>query len=132
MDGPHLLLIYDYVPDIVERRGPHREAHLAYARSWKEDGRIVAAGATGDPPSGALDSATFAASCPVAMNIAVMPLAECAPLLLTPDMKPPRLETWRARYISCESERMMRWKSSLGIVASAMTRLPRVRSMLTC
>src|SRR2546423_15588661 len=66
------------------------------------------------------------------MNIAVIPLAECAPLLLTPDMKPPRLETWRARYISRESERMILWNSSLGIVASATTRLPRVRSMLTC
>src|SRR3954471_22423939 len=80
----------------------------------------------------ALDYATLAASCPVAMNIAVMPLAECAPLLLTPDMKPPRLETWRARYMSSESERMIRWKSSLGTVASAITRLPRVCSMLTC
>ena len=35
----------------------------------------------------------MATSWPVAMNIAVMPLAEWAPLLLTPDMKPPRLET---------------------------------------
>src|SRR3954453_14414857 len=78
------------------------------------------------------DSATLAASCPVAMNIAVMPLAEWAPLLLTPDMKPPRLETWRARYIRRESERMIFWKSSLGTVASATTRLPRVLSMLTC
>src|SRR3954469_24923966 len=66
------------------------------------------------------------------MNIAVMPFAECAPLLLTPDMKPPRLETWRARYMSRESERMMRWKSSFGIVASATTRLQGVPSMFTC
>ena len=61
MDGVHHLLIYDYVDDIVERRAPHREAHLAYARAWKEDGRIVAAGATGDPPSGALFVFTAAA-----------------------------------------------------------------------
>jgi hypothetical protein len=66
------------------------------------------------------------------MNIAVMPLAECAPLLLTPDMKPPRFETCRARNISSESERITRLSSSLGIVASATTRLPRVCSMLTC
>src|SRR3954449_4734419 len=78
------------------------------------------------------DSATLAASCPVAMNIAVMPFAEWAPLLLTPDMNPPRFDTCRARYISRESERMILWNSSLGIVASATTRLPRVRSMLTC
>ena len=54
MNGVHQLLIYSYVEDIVERRAPHREAHLAYARTWKEDGRVVAAGATGDPPSGAV------------------------------------------------------------------------------
>jgi len=48
------LLHYDYVPDIVERRAPHREAHLALARRWKDDGKIVMAGAVGDPPTGAL------------------------------------------------------------------------------
>ena len=74
----------------------------------------------------------MATSCPVAMNIAVMPLAEWAPLLLTPDMKPPRLETWRARYISSELEFMTSLNSASGIVASATTRLPRVWSMLTC
>src|SRR5919202_4289367 len=77
------------------------------------------------------DSATFAASWPVAMNIAVIPFAEWAPLLLTPDMKPPRFETWRARYIRAVFERMTRSNSSFGIVASAMTRLPRVWSMFT-
>jgi uncharacterized protein YciI len=48
------LLFYDYVPDIVERRGPHREGHLALLRRWKDEGRVVMAGATGDPPSGGL------------------------------------------------------------------------------
>jgi len=54
MEGPHLLLHYAYVENMLERRVPHREAHLAHARAWKEDGRILAGGATGDPPSGAL------------------------------------------------------------------------------
>ena len=54
MTGLHHLLIYDYVDDILERRAPHREAHLSYAREWKEEGKIVAGGATGDPPSGAV------------------------------------------------------------------------------
>jgi len=54
MTGPHHVLFYEYVADIVERRAPHRDAHLDYARGWKQDGKIVAAGATGDPPSGAL------------------------------------------------------------------------------
>jgi len=47
-------LFYDYPPDILERRAPHREAHLSRIRAWHEDGRIVMDGATGDPPSGAL------------------------------------------------------------------------------
>src|SRR4051795_12394046 len=66
------------------------------------------------------------------MNIAVIPLAECAQLLLTPDMKPPRFDTCLARYIRSVLERMISWTRSLGITASAMTRLPRVFSMFTC
>ena len=52
--GPHLILRYDYVPDIVERRAPHREAHLARIAEWTSSGRMLMAGATGDPPTGAL------------------------------------------------------------------------------
>jgi uncharacterized protein YciI len=52
--GPHQLLFYDYVPDILKRRAPHREAHLAHARAAKEQGLIVMAGAIGDPPHGAV------------------------------------------------------------------------------
>ena len=51
--GPHLILFYDYVADIVERRAGHREAHLARIAEWTADGRIVMAGALGDPPTGA-------------------------------------------------------------------------------
>jgi len=47
------LLLYDYVPDIVERRVPHRDSHLALLRRLHDDGRCVAAGAFGDPPAGA-------------------------------------------------------------------------------
>ncbi len=47
------ILFYDYVPDVLERRGPFREEHLARIRTWREDGRIVMAGAVGDPPHGA-------------------------------------------------------------------------------
>lgn len=50
----HWLLHYDYVEGIVERRAPHREAHLAHAGAAKDDGRILMAGAVGDPPHGAL------------------------------------------------------------------------------
>jgi uncharacterized protein len=51
--GPHLILFYDYVEDVVERRAPHREAHLALVAEWVEAGRITMAGALGDPPTGA-------------------------------------------------------------------------------
>lgn len=46
----HHILFYDYVDDIAERRGPHREAHLARIRETEQ---IVMAGALGDPPHGA-------------------------------------------------------------------------------
>jgi uncharacterized protein YciI len=52
MTGLHHLLIYDYVEDVLERRAPHREAHLSHARRWKDDGRLLAGGAIGDPPHG--------------------------------------------------------------------------------
>ena len=47
-------LIYDYVPDIAERREPHRAAHLGLLRSGYEAGGVRIAGATGDPVSGGL------------------------------------------------------------------------------
>jgi uncharacterized protein len=48
----HHLLVYDYVDDMSERRGPYREAHLANIRAERDAGRVVVAGALGDPPSG--------------------------------------------------------------------------------
>lgn len=50
----HVVVLYDYVPDIGQRRGPHREAHLAWLREWLSDGRLLAAGALGEPPTGGL------------------------------------------------------------------------------
>ena len=54
LKGPHQVLIYDYVENAVEVRGPFRDDHLGLISDWKADGRLVAAGATGDPPSGAI------------------------------------------------------------------------------
>ena len=48
------VLTYAYVDDIVELRAPHREAHLAHIERWRSEGRLAMAGATGDPPTGAL------------------------------------------------------------------------------
>jgi len=53
MTGTHQILFYDYVEDILERRGPHRQAHLAQAEEWAQRGDLVSAGALGDPPHGA-------------------------------------------------------------------------------
>ncbi len=50
----HQVLFYDYVEDVVARRAPFREAHLALARRYKDEGKIVMAGATGNPPTGAM------------------------------------------------------------------------------
>jgi uncharacterized protein YciI len=51
--GRYLILFYDYVEDIVERRAPHRPAHLALVGARKQAGLVVAGGALGDPPTGA-------------------------------------------------------------------------------
>jgi uncharacterized protein YciI len=46
------LLLYTYVDDIIDRRGPHRAGHLERIRAEKDAGRVIMAGAVGDPPSG--------------------------------------------------------------------------------
>jgi uncharacterized protein YciI len=49
----HHLLLYDYVEDVVDRRGPYREAHLERIRAEREAGRVTLAGALGEIPLGA-------------------------------------------------------------------------------
>ena len=48
----HILLLYDYVEDMLDRRTPHREAHLGKIMQQREAGNLVLAGALGDPPIG--------------------------------------------------------------------------------
>jgi len=50
----HYLLFYDVVPDYVERRGPFRAAHLAYARRAVDRGELVLGGALAAPADGAV------------------------------------------------------------------------------
>ena len=50
----HYLLIYDVVPDYVERRAPLRSAHVAHARASLERGELVLGGALADPVDGAV------------------------------------------------------------------------------
>jgi uncharacterized protein YciI len=61
----HYLLLYDYVPDIAERRGPYRAAHLVHARTAVDRGDLVLGGALANPIDGAVllfraDSASVA------------------------------------------------------------------------
>jgi uncharacterized protein YciI len=46
----HFLLSYDYVPDVLEKRTPFRDGHLALAREYHAQGKLLLAGAF-DPPS---------------------------------------------------------------------------------
>ncbi len=47
-------LIYDVVNGFVDKRMPHRPAHLTKINEAHRRGEIVMAGAIGDPPEGAL------------------------------------------------------------------------------
>ena len=52
------LLHYDYIPDVLEKRGPHREGHLNLAKDLISQGKCLSGGPTGPPnmevPTGAL------------------------------------------------------------------------------
>jgi uncharacterized protein YciI len=50
----HYLLIYDVVPNYVERRTPFRAEHLALARAAFERGELVLGGALAEPVDGAV------------------------------------------------------------------------------
>ena len=49
----YFLLFYDYVDNVLERRAPQREAHLALVREYADSGQLVLAGAFADPVDGA-------------------------------------------------------------------------------
>ena len=52
------LLTYDYIPDVLEKRGPYRERHIGLAKEMIEEGTCVSGGPTVSPgesvPKGAL------------------------------------------------------------------------------
>src|SRR5438067_13048283 len=50
----HYLLMYDVVPDYVERRAPLRAEHIALARASMARGELVLGGALADPVDGAV------------------------------------------------------------------------------
>jgi uncharacterized protein YciI len=48
------LLFYDYVDDVLERRGPFRAEHLERAQAARDRGELSMAGALAEPVDGAL------------------------------------------------------------------------------
>ena len=50
----HYLLRYTLAPDYLERRGAHRDAHLALAWAAADRGALLLGGAVGDPAESAL------------------------------------------------------------------------------
>ncbi len=48
----HFLLLYEFVPDYLERRQPLRATHLALAWAAHDRGDLVLAGAFADEPAG--------------------------------------------------------------------------------
>ena len=50
----HFLLMYDTVPEYLERRGEFRNAHLTLARAAQARGELVLGGALADPVDGAI------------------------------------------------------------------------------
>ena len=58
LPAKNYLLTYEYVSDVLEKRGPYREGHLGLAKKMIEEGKCLSGGPTGEPnhevPSGAL------------------------------------------------------------------------------
>eukprot|EP01059_Diplonema_ambulator_P010359 TRINITY_DN20378_c0_g1_i1.p2 TRINITY_DN20378_c0_g1~~TRINITY_DN20378_c0_g1_i1.p2 ORF type:complete len:105 (+),score=18.58 TRINITY_DN20378_c0_g1_i1:57-371(+) len=48
------VLRYDYVPDVLEKRPPHRQAHLSYITGYKEKGMVKMGGAFDPAAEGAM------------------------------------------------------------------------------
>jgi uncharacterized protein YciI len=48
------VLFYEYGDDVLTRRAPLRPAHLELIEAYQADGRLLMAGAYGDPPQGGL------------------------------------------------------------------------------
>jgi uncharacterized protein len=48
------VLLYEFGENAIERRKPYREEHIGLVRAAMADGRVLMAGALGDPPTGGL------------------------------------------------------------------------------
>ena len=58
LGAKNYLLKYEYIPDVLEKRGPYREGHLGLANKMVEEGKCLSGGPTGEVgeevPTGAL------------------------------------------------------------------------------
>lgn len=58
LGATQFLLKYDYIPDVLEKRGPFREGHLGLAKQMIGEGTCLAGGPSGpvgmEVPTGAL------------------------------------------------------------------------------
>ena len=58
MSATQYLLRYDYIPDVLEKRGPYRDGHLNLAKQLIAEGKCLSGGPTGPEgmqvPKGAL------------------------------------------------------------------------------
>ena len=58
LNAVQYLLKYDYIPEVLEKRGPFREGHLGLAKKLIEEGKCLGGGPTTTPgnevPTGAL------------------------------------------------------------------------------
>jgi uncharacterized protein YciI len=83
----YTVLLYDYVDDMLERRMPHREAHLARLENARVRGELINAGAIGDADSALLVFAPGAED-------AARALAEGDPYVLNGLVPSWRVTTW--------------------------------------
>ena len=58
LQATKFLLKYDYIPEVLEKRGPYREEHIALANKFVEEGTCLSGGPVADVgkevPKGAL------------------------------------------------------------------------------
>ena len=85
----HYLLFYDAVDNYEERRTPHREAHIAYARASIARDELILGGALSGPADGAV--LLFRADSPAAAEN----FAKSDPYVLNGLIKQWRVREWR-------------------------------------
>jgi uncharacterized protein YciI len=98
----HYLLFYDAVDNYEERRKPHREAHIAYARAAIARDELVLAGALSGPADGAV--LLFRADSPAAAEN----FAKSDPYVLNGLIKQWRVREWRT-VVGAAAEVKIHW-----------------------